>query len=163
MPRTGGRRTEAATFASSEPSRARSAVASSAVTLLTVPVPVNRSPNCGGGKGKRVANTSRTGSGPRSAAAGQGAEPKGSASQIPGRAAAERAGRHDTVAVKLPVLGEIKLPRPQDTAYYAGIGALTALELIEWPAAVALAVGHVLLGQQQHKRLQEFGEALEEV
>lgn len=83
--------------------------------------------------------------------------------QIPGRAAAERAGRHDTVAVDLPLFGQVKLPRPQDVAYYAGIGALTALELIEWPAAVALAVGHALVGQQQHKRLQQFGEALEEV
>ncbi len=33
------------------------------------------------------------------------------------------------------------LPPPQQTAYYAGLGLLGALSLIEWPVAVAIGTG----------------------
>jgi len=47
-------------------------------------------------------------------------------------------------------------------AYYAGVGALVALELLEWPAAVALGIGHALTSQRHNRALSEFGEALED-
>jgi hypothetical protein len=82
---------------------------------------------------------------------------------VHGRAAADVANAGEQLAIDLPVLGEVRLPHPHDVAFYAGVGVLVALELLEWPAAIALAVGHALIGQQQHRRLKEFGEALEDV
>lgn len=51
-------------------------------------------------------------------------------------------------AVQVPVLGRIGVPRPEQVAFLAGLGALVALELIEWPVALALGVGQVLLSDQ---------------
>ncbi|MBX6389542.1 MAG: hypothetical protein IRZ08_11185 [Frankia sp.] len=38
-------------------------------------------------------------------------------------------------------LGPLRLPSPRKTAYYLGLGALAALELVEWPVAAAVAAG----------------------
>jgi hypothetical protein len=81
----------------------------------------------------------------------------------PGKAAASRVRQKETVRVALPMIGGVTLPRPQDMAYYLGIGALVALEMLEWPAAVALAAGHALVNQHHNRALEEFGEALEEI
>ena len=35
----------------------------------------------------------------------------------------------------LPMLGEVALPPPDKVIYYAGIGVLAALQVIEWPIA----------------------------
>ncbi len=80
----------------------------------------------------------------------------------PGRAAAATVQRREHVTLALPLLGRVQLPHPQNMAYYAGLGALAALELVEWPAAVALAVGHALTSQRHNRALDEFGEALED-
>jgi hypothetical protein len=42
------------------------------------------------------------------------------------------------------------------------VAALAALECIEWPVAVVLAVGKALADNQHSRLLVEFGEALEE-
>jgi len=47
-------------------------------------------------------------------------------------------------AVTLPVAGRVPLPSGQDLVYYGGLGAMTALELIEWPVTVAVAAGYAL-------------------
>jgi hypothetical protein len=70
--------------------------------------------------------------------------------------------RREHVTVALPLLGRVQLPHPKDMAYYAGIGALVAVELLEWPVGVALAAGHALVGQRHNRALEEFGEALED-
>jgi hypothetical protein len=62
----------------------------------------------------------------------------------------------------LPLFGRVQLPRPEHLAYYGAITALVALEVIEWPVGVALAVGHALIHQQHSRTMQELGEALEE-
>jgi hypothetical protein len=66
------------------------------------------------------------------------------------------------IAINLPLLGNVKLPPPEQMAYYAGIGALVALEVVEWPVALVLAVGHALITQQHNHTLHEFGQALED-
>jgi hypothetical protein len=38
-------------------------------------------------------------------------------------------------------LGPVTLPSPAKTAYYLGLGALAAVEVVEWPVAAALAAG----------------------
>jgi hypothetical protein len=76
--------------------------------------------------------------------------------------AAERTQRRERTAVDLPVVGHLPLPHPEDLAFYAGLGVLGVLELIEWPVVVALAAGHVLLRRSHSRMITEFGEALEE-
>jgi hypothetical protein len=66
------------------------------------------------------------------------------------------------VTVSVPLIGKVGLPHPQQLAYLAGIGVLAALEIIEWPAALVLAVGHTLMTQQHSRALEELGEALDE-
>lgn len=64
-------------------------------------------------------------------------------------------------AIELPLLGKIKVPPPEQLAYYGGLALLAAFEIIDWPVAVAVAAGH-LLASNHHQTLEGFGEALEE-
>ncbi|WP_201452642.1 hypothetical protein [Streptomyces sp. HM190] len=75
--------------------------------------------------------------------------------------AADRAvTRH---AVTFDVLGaRIELLPPEQLAFLAGVGVLAACEIIEWPVALVLAVGHQLAHSHHGRMLREFGEALEE-
>ncbi|MER5225589.1 hypothetical protein [Streptomyces flaveus] len=76
-------------------------------------------------------------------------------------AAAERAVAHH--AVTLDVFGaRLELPPPEQLAFLAGVGVLAALEILEWPVALVLAVGHQLAHSHHGRVLREFGEALEE-
>ncbi|MDT3442357.1 MULTISPECIES: hypothetical protein [unclassified Pseudofrankia] len=38
-------------------------------------------------------------------------------------------------------IGRFELPSPRKTAYYLGLGALAAFEVVEWPVAAAVAAG----------------------
>ncbi|KWX56767.1 hypothetical protein [Mycobacterium sp. NAZ190054] len=66
-------------------------------------------------------------------------------------------------AVQLPVLGRVRLPRPEQLAFYGALGVLAAAEIIEWPVALVLATGHLLIHEEHNRVAQEIGEALEEV
>jgi len=57
----------------------------------------------------------------------------------------------------------LTLPAPQQLAFYAGVGAMAVLGIMEWPVVAALVVGHTLVNAQHNKVLQSLGEALEEV
>ncbi|MGX4692163.1 hypothetical protein [Streptomyces sp. JNUCC 63] len=77
------------------------------------------------------------------------------------RAAAERVLSGD--AVTIPIGNHrLELPPKDQLVYLAGLGILTALDLIEWPIALAVAVGHELARSHHGKTLREFGDALEE-
>ncbi|MGW4125151.1 hypothetical protein [Nocardia sp. NPDC004711] len=65
-------------------------------------------------------------------------------------------------AVDLPVIGRVRIPRPEQLAYYGVLGALAAAEIIEWPVALVLATGHWLLHDQHNRIAHQIGEALEE-
>ncbi|WP_208545430.1 hypothetical protein [Streptomyces sp. Tu 2975] len=76
-------------------------------------------------------------------------------------AAAEHAVTHN--AVTLDVFGtRVELLPPEQLAFLAGVGVLAAAEIIEWPVALVLAVGHQLAHSHHGRVLREFGEALEE-
>jgi xanthosine utilization system XapX-like protein len=78
------------------------------------------------------------------------------------RDAVQRVREAQTFAVTLPVLGRVRLPRPEQLAFYGALGALAAVEIIEWPIALVLGVGHALM-QNEHSRVaHEVGEALED-
>lgn len=75
--------------------------------------------------------------------------------------AAERAITHHSVT--LDVFGtRLELPPPEQLAFLAGVGALAAFEILEWPVALVLGVGHQLAHSHHGRMLREFGEALEE-
>jgi hypothetical protein len=78
------------------------------------------------------------------------------------REAVDRVRRAQSFTVDLPLLGRVRLPRPEQLAFYGALGVLAAVEIIEWPVAAVLATGHLLL-QDEHSRVaREVGEALEE-
>lgn len=54
------------------------------------------------------------------------------------------------------------LPATGHLAFYAGVGAMGVLGIMEWPVVAALLVGHTLVNTRHNKVLQSLGEALEE-
>ncbi len=65
-------------------------------------------------------------------------------------------------SVNLPVLGHVQVPRPEQLAFYGALGALAAIEIIDWPVALVLGVGHALMHNEHSRVAQEIGEALED-
>jgi len=47
-------------------------------------------------------------------------------------------------SVNVPIVGKVTVPPPDQLAFYAVLGVLGATELIPWPIAVGLGVGHAL-------------------
>jgi len=74
---------------------------------------------------------------------------------------AEVLARHSTV-VSVSGLGTVHLPAPQGLAYLAGLAALGALGIMEWPITVALGLGHILAHQHWSGLARGLGQALEE-
>lgn len=64
-------------------------------------------------------------------------------------------------AVTLPVVGRVKVPHPEQLAYYGALGILAAVEIIDWPVALVLGAGHALMQNEHSRVVQEVGEALE--
>ena len=83
------------------------------------------------------------------------------AQALPPQPAARVALDRNSIRIPLPLGGSVTLPPPQHLAWYAGVGALVVLEIVEWPVAAVLALGHLLVDQHQSKVLSDFGEALE--
>jgi hypothetical protein len=78
------------------------------------------------------------------------------------REAVEKIREGETFVVNLPLLGQTEIPRPEQLAYFGGLAALAALELIDWPVALVIAAGHLLAANHHNKILEELGEAMEE-
>jgi hypothetical protein len=64
--------------------------------------------------------------------------------------------------VNLPVVGSVRVPPPERWVYYGTLAALAAAEIIEWPIALILGAGHLLIDNQHSQLAEEIGEALEE-
>ncbi|MFI7590949.1 hypothetical protein [Micromonospora sp. NPDC049359] len=64
--------------------------------------------------------------------------------------------------VELPILGEVAVPPPGKVAYYAGLGVLAALQVIEWPLALVITAGHLLADQHFSGLVRGVGEAIQE-
>jgi hypothetical protein len=79
------------------------------------------------------------------------------------REAVEHIREAETFFVSVPVFGRVEIPRPEQLAYYGGLAALAAFELIDWPVAVVIAAGHILATNHHNKILEELGEAIEEI
>jgi hypothetical protein len=84
------------------------------------------------------------------------------AHRSPAGQAAQRVLNRNRISLRLPAVGTVTLPPAHHLGWYAGVAVLAAVECIEWPVAVILAVGKALADNQHSKVLVEFGEALEE-
>jgi xanthosine utilization system XapX-like protein len=78
------------------------------------------------------------------------------------RDAVKRIREAEKFVVTLPVLGRVQVPRPEQLAFYGALGALAAVEIIDWPVALVLGVGHALMHNEHSRVAQEIGEALED-
>jgi hypothetical protein len=76
-------------------------------------------------------------------------------------AAADKALRRNGMVVSLPVIRDVGLPSAPHLAWYAGVAALTLIEVIEWPVAFVVVVGKALADNHHSAVLKEFGDALE--
>ena len=63
--------------------------------------------------------------------------------------------------VDIPMVGQVAVPPPDKLAYYAGLGVLAALQVIEWPLALVITAGHVLADQHMSRLVRGLGEALQ--
>ncbi len=56
----------------------------------------------------------------------------------------------------------VETPPVEHLVFYAGVGLLAAADIIEWPVALVLTTGHILIGLTNRPALKELGEALDE-
>jgi len=57
----------------------------------------------------------------------------------------------------------LESPPLEHLVFYAGIGVLVGVGLVELPVAVTLTVGHLLIGLTNRPGLEALGEVIEEV
>lgn len=55
----------------------------------------------------------------------------------------------------------VETPPVEHMLFYLGMGALAAMEVIEWPLALLLMTGHLLMDATNRPGLQQLGEAFE--
>ncbi|UXA14914.1 hypothetical protein KXD97_14840 [Mycobacterium sp. SMC-8] len=53
-------------------------------------------------------------------------------------------------AVRLPLIGRLPVPPPDQLAFFGVLGALAAIGAIEWPVAAAIGVGQVVVARHFH-------------
>jgi hypothetical protein len=64
--------------------------------------------------------------------------------------------------LQVPILGAVAVPPPDKIAYYAGLGLLAALQVIEWPIALVITAGHVLADQHFSGLAKGLGKAFQQ-
>jgi hypothetical protein len=79
-----------------------------------------------------------------------------------GREAAASATAQNEIHIELPGIGHLHMPPLDQVAFLGGIATLALIEIIEWPVAAVLTVGHILAHNRHHALLRSFGEALDE-
>ena len=68
------------------------------------------------------------------------------------RATSQRVRDADRFALQLPVVGRVPIPRPDQLAFYGALAALVAVEMVEWPVAVAIGVGHAIVSGRPERQ-----------
>jgi hypothetical protein len=63
--------------------------------------------------------------------------------------------------VDVPLVGPVGWPPTGSLAFLGVMVAFAAFEVVSWPVATALAVGHVLARDHDHPVLEEVGAGLE--
>jgi hypothetical protein len=73
------------------------------------------------------------------------------------REVTRRVREADRFALQLPVVGRVPIPRPDQLAFYGALAGLVAVELVDWPVAVAIGVGHALVSGRPEQKSSESG------
>lgn len=50
-------------------------------------------------------------------------------------------------SVRLPIVGRVSVPPPDQLAFFAILGVLAAVEAIDWPVALAIGVGQAVVAR----------------
>jgi hypothetical protein len=65
-------------------------------------------------------------------------------------------------SVTLPVIGlRLGLPKPQQLAWYAGLGLMAAFELVDWELALIISVGHLIADNVHNQTIAELASGAE--
>ena len=64
------------------------------------------------------------------------------------REASRRVAQARTVSIKVPVIGSVHVPPPERLAIYAALGGLAVVGLVDWPVALAMGVGSVIVARR---------------
>ncbi|OBB59074.1 hypothetical protein A5757_01225 [Mycobacterium sp. 852013-51886_SCH5428379] len=68
------------------------------------------------------------------------------------RAVAQDVRAAGRFAMNLPIVGRVPIPRPDQLAFYGALFGLVAIEMVEWPVALAIGVGHALTSDRPESR-----------
>ena len=63
------------------------------------------------------------------------------------RDASRRVAAAQRFAIRLPLVGTVHVPPPDQLAFYGVLGGLAVLELIDWPVALAMGLGSALVAR----------------
>lgn len=63
------------------------------------------------------------------------------------RDASELVKGAEKFAIRLPLVGRVTVPPPDQLAFFGVLGALAAIGAIEWPVAAAIGVGQVVVAR----------------
>ncbi len=62
-------------------------------------------------------------------------------------------------SVKVPVVGTVRVPPPDQLAFYGVLGILAAANIIDWPVALAVGAGQAIISRHVGDRAALDGEA----
>ncbi|MCB0932869.1 MAG: hypothetical protein KDB71_13365 [Mycobacterium sp.] len=82
------------------------------------------------------------------------------------REASRRVGEARKFSIKLPLIGTVRVPPPEQLAIFSALGGLTALGILDWPVALAMGIGSAVVGRQLSEveaREEELAEAIKPV
>ena len=63
------------------------------------------------------------------------------------RDASRRVAEARRFSVRLPLVGTVRVPPPDQLAFYGVLGGLAVLEMIDWPVALAMGLGSALVAR----------------
>lgn len=81
------------------------------------------------------------------------------------REASREVAEGTVYSVQLPIIGRVPVPSPRQLALYAALAGLAAIEVIDWPVALAMGVGSALVSHKLsdlEAREQELAETIEQ-
>ncbi|MGZ8801041.1 MAG: hypothetical protein ACXWZL_00075 [Mycobacterium sp.] len=63
------------------------------------------------------------------------------------REASKLVRQAENFSLRLPVVGRVSVPPPDQLAFFGVLGLLAAVELIDWPVALAIGVGQAVVAR----------------
>ncbi|OBI17237.1 MULTISPECIES: hypothetical protein [unclassified Mycobacterium] len=76
------------------------------------------------------------------------------------RRPSERTRKTERPRLNIPIIGRVRVPHADHLAFYGGLAALAAFQILDWPMALVLGAGQALAESQHDRVVREFGDAL---